>query len=346
MSRETKIGILVAVAIAIFVVGFKYLKGQNVLSDEYLFYAEYDNVDQLLPSNPIFKNGLEIGKVRDVYMKENDPTKVVVEMNVSGELAVPKNAQAVIISTGMMGGKAILLEYAANCTGANCAESGDYLQGRSKGLIGSLVGSPQDVQQYVNVVRDGMVGMVDSLSEKVDSTSEIGKTFADLQIAMNNLAQATGRFDRLLANSSGNLEEILTSVESLTENLAANNEKITGILRNVDEMTGSLNRADLGKTVNVANAALEETKKVMSTANDAMTRLSGIMEKAGSENSTLGMLLNDKGLYNNLGEMSNSITLLTSDIREHPERYRRILSKKTKTEPIREIPDEVKEEGN
>ncbi len=344
MSRETRIGLLVAVAVAVFVIGFKYLKGQNVLSNDYLFYAEYANVDQLAPSNPIIKNGLEIGTVRDVYMKESDPTKIVVEMTVDGSLNIPKDAVATIISTGVMGGKAIILEYTTNCeTAGNCADSGDYLRGSTKGLIGSLLGEPKDVSAYVDVVRDGMIAVVDTLDEKIDSTSEIGKTFASLQATLNNLERTTGRLDRLMARSSGNLERTLSSVESLTANLAQNNEKITGILTNVNEMTASLNRADVGKTVTVATAAMEELKKVMTNADAAVVKLSAVMDKANSENGTLGKLLNDKELYDNLNEVSNSVTLLTSDIREHPERYRRILSKKTRTEPLREIPEEVKE---
>jgi len=343
MSRETRIGLLVAVALAVFILGFKYLKGQNVLSSDYLFYAEYSDVDQLLPSNPVLKNGLEIGKVRDVYMKADDPSKIIVEMNVNGDLNIPKNTKAIIISTGMMGGKAILLDYNTVCGGADCAQSEDYLIGESKGLIGSLIGDPSDAKAYVDVMTDGVTSMVDSLSENVDSTSEIGKTFASLQATLNNLEKTTTRLDRLMANSTGSLEQTLRSVESLTSNLASNNAKITGILANVDAMTANLNKADLGKTVGIANSTLEEMKKVMKSADDAVVKLSSVMDKANSQEGSLGKLLNDKELYENLNQVSKSITLMTSDIRVNPQRYRRILSKKTKTEPINEVPAEVKD---
>ncbi len=343
MSRETRIGLLVAVALAVFILGFKYLKGQNVLSSDYLFYAEYSDVDQLLPSNPVLKNGLEIGKVRDVYMKADDPSKIVVEMNVDGSLNIPKNAKAIIISTGMMGGKAILLDYNTVCSGADCAQSEDYLVGQSKGLIGSLIGDPSDAKAYVDVMTEGVTSMVDSLSENVDSTSEIGKTFATLQATLNNLEKTTTRLDRLMANSTGSLEQTLRSVESLTSNLAANNAKITGILANVDAMTASLNKADMGKTVGIANSTLEEMKKVMKSADEAVVKLSSVMDKANSQDGSLGKLLNDKELYENLNQVSKSITLMTSDIRVNPQRYRRILSKKTPTEPLNEVPVEVKD---
>ncbi|MGK0364709.1 MAG: phospholipid/cholesterol/gamma-HCH transport system substrate-binding protein [Saprospiraceae bacterium] len=343
MSRETRIGILVAVALAVFVLGFKYLKGQNVLSSDYLFYAEYSNVDQLLPSNPVLKNGLEIGKVRDVYMKADDPSKIIVEMSVNGNLNIPKNAKAIIISTSVMGGKAILLEYNTVCSGADCAQSNDYLNSESKGFISSLIGDPSDAKAYVDVMKDGVTSLVDSLSESVDSTSEVGKTFASLQATLNNLEKTTARLDRLMANSTGSLEKTLRSVESLTSNLASNNAKITGILANVDAMTASLNKADMGKTVGIANSTLEEMQKVMKSANEAVVKLSSVMDKANSQDGSLGKLLNDKELYENLNQVSKSITLMTSDIRVNPQRYRRILSKKTKTAPINEIPEEVKD---
>ena len=343
MSRETRIGILVAASLAVFVLGFKYLKGQNVLSSDHIFYAEYSNVDQLLPSNPVLKNGLEIGKVRDVYMKTDDPSKIIVEMSVNGKLNIPKNAKAVIVSTGMMGGKAILLEYNTVCSGADCAKSQDYLIGQTKGLISSMIGDPSDAKAYVDVMTEGVTSMVDSLSENIDSTSEIGQTFASLQVTLNNLEKTTGRLDRLMANSTGSLEQTLRSVESLTSNLAANNAKITGILGNVDAMTASLNKADMGKTVGIANSTLQEMQKVMKSADTAVLKLSAVMDKANSQDGSLGKLLNDKELYENLNQVSKSITLMTSDMRVNPQRYRRILSKKTPTEPLNEVPAEVKD---
>jgi len=135
----------------------------------------------------------------------------------------------------------------------------------------------------------------------------------------------------------------LSSVESLTSNLAANNAKITGILANVDAMTADLNKADMGKTVGIANSTLEEVKKVMLSADKAVVKLSAVMDKANSQEGSLGKLLNDKELYDNLNQVSKSITLMTSDIRVNPQRYRRILSKKTKTPPIDEVPEELKD---
>lgn len=347
MSRETRIGLLFALAIGVFIFGFKFLKGQNVLSSNHIFYAEYSNVDLLQPSNPIYKNGLQVGIVSDVYMKEDDPNKIVVVMDVDGDLDVPKTAKAVIFSSGVMGGKAIELEYSKNCSGADCAESGEFLQGTSKGLVSSMLGEPSEVQEYVDVVKNTVTELVDTLSEKVDTSSEIGKTFASLQATMNNLELTTARLDRLMARSSGSLEMTLNSVASLTSNLEKSNAKISGIIDNVNGLTANLNQADMGKTVTTATQTMEELKKVMKTADGAVAKLSQVMDKANSNNGSLGKLLNDKELYDNLNQVSRSVTLLTSDIREHPERYRRILSKKTKTEPIREVPEEVEgETGN
>lgn len=332
---------LFAVALAIFIFGFKYLKGQNVLSSNYIFYSEYANVDLLSPSNPVYKNGVQVGIVTNVTIKEDDPNMVLVEMEVDGDLTVPKSAEAVIISSGVMGGKAIVLEFGKNCSGADCAESGDYLRGRSKGLIGSLMGSPKEVEKYLDVVEQSVTGLVDTLGEKVDTSSEIGKTFASLQATLANLEVTTARLDRLMARSSGSLEKTLNSVAGITSNLEQNNAKINGILANVEGLTANLNQADLGKTVSTANTTLEEVKKVMTTADGSLAKLSAVLDKANSDSGSLGKLLNDKEFYDNLNQVSRSVTLLTSDIREHPERYRRILSKKTKTEPIREVPKEV-----
>lgn len=341
MSKETRIGFLFALAIGIFIAGFKFLKGQNVLSSDNLFYVEYDDVDFLAPANKVLKNGLQVGMVKEIYMKPDDPTKIVVELTIEKSLSIPKNARATIASSGVMGGKVVLLEYEKNCQGSNCAQTGDYLRGATKGLLQSMIGNPSEVNTYVDIIKDGFSDLADSLGNNLKSNSELSKTFADLQATLNNLASTTSRLDRLMARSSGNLEATLGSVASLTKNLEANNNKINGILSNVESLTNNLNDAKLDKTVVNANEALTEVKKVMASANGAVEKLSAVMTKVDGKSGSLGKLINDAELYDNLNKVSKSITLLTSDMREHPERYRRILSKKTKTEPLRTIPEEL-----
>ena len=129
MSNETKVGILAVVAIALFVFGFNFLKGLNMLSNSTILYASYDNVSSLTVSTPIFINGLQVGVVKDIYFKDDLQT-IEVEMNIEDEYRVPKDAEAVIASTSLMGGVALHLRYNSVCGGPDCAQTGDHLKGR------------------------------------------------------------------------------------------------------------------------------------------------------------------------------------------------------------------------
>jgi len=144
MSNETRVGILAVVAIALAIVGYNFLKGLNLLTTSNLLYASYDNVSSLTVSAPIFVNGLQVGVVKDIYFKDDLQT-IEVEMNIENDYRIPKDAEAVIASTSIMGGVAVYLKYKSVCGGPDCAQSGDHLTGRVASIMESFVGDTGEV---------------------------------------------------------------------------------------------------------------------------------------------------------------------------------------------------------
>lgn len=335
LSNETKIGLLTIVSLALLVWGYKFLKGKNILSNSTLLYVEYEDVDQLTVSSPVLRNGFQVGIVGDIQFKENMST-LEVTLDLYDNISVPKNAVANIVSTGFMGGKAIILEFGAPCSGNNCAESGDRLQGSTKNLVSSLLGEPKDLKPYMNTVEENIGGIVDSIKNNiVDPNGEPNPTVEDVKATIANLKSATARLDRLMATSDAKLNTIVSNAASITSNLEQNNDKINGILANVSSLTNNLSKADLAATVNKTNKAMDgaseaitSLKSTLTSADNAVNGLSNILTKVNNNEGTLGMLVNDKEMYNSLERTLDNMDFLLQDIRLNPQRYRRILSKK------------------
>lgn len=329
MARETKIGLLAIISIGLVVWGFMFLKGKNLLTTDKVFYAVYDNVDQLLISNPVLINGYQVGLVTAVYQQPSDLQKIVIEMTVNKSVKLPKNTAAEIITTSVMGGKAVNLVYEGTCLDSDCAASGDTLIGVTRDLITSMVGvdnlkSIFETIEKVNALLDTITG------QATTGDGSFQTSISDIQGILGNLNSTTARLDRLMATSTGSITNSLKNVESITGNLQENNGQIASILANVDSLSAQLKEADLGATVKGANATIEQLQGSLTKIDEAVKGLNDILNQLKTDEGTLGMLINDKELYDNLNSAIKNVELLMQDVRLHPKRYTRILSKKEK----------------
>lgn len=323
MSNETKVGILAVVIIALSIWGYRFIQGTNLLSASKIYYVEYDNVNMLKEATPVVINGFRVGVVRDIYLKSDDQERIVVVLETDKDINIPKDAVATITSTSFMGGKAIQLLYEKGCVGPDCAKSGDYLQGSTLGMLGSFI-SEDDANAYVNIVRDGLQDVIDTLNYALlsdESNSPLAKSIKDLSSTLSNLKSTTFQMDGLLRKSSGNIDGTLASLASITGGLEAKNDNIKHIIDNADSLTTQLAEANLRQTIGQVNAAIDTLKLTLTTANKAIDGVSGVLAKLDEGQGTLGMLLKDEKLYYNLNDLSRQTDSLFNDIQDRPYRY-------------------------
>lgn len=321
MSNETKIGILAVVAIALSLWGYKFVMGKNVFSSSNLFYVEYDSVDQLQKSNPVLINGFQVGVVRDLYLKPESANIVIVELDISNEIRVPKTAIASIVSTGMMGGKAVVLSYEKPCI-ENCAETGDQLQGATKGMLASMLGNPGEVGEYMDVVTNSVGDIIDTIKLKAgDENGQLNKSLKDMQKIIDNLKATSTNLNYMIANSGKQLDGILQNMNGITDNIEGSNAEITNILKNANEFTNQLTKVELEQTLKEAEDALKNLSATMKTADKAVADINAITTKINSGEGTLGKLIADEALYKQLSSASFQADSLMTDFRERPYRY-------------------------
>ncbi len=339
MRKETKIGIFAVITIALAIWGYKYLRGFNMLASSTTLYSVYERVDGLRISTPIMINGLQVGLVANIAQVEDDLNQIQVTLNLNDGVKVPKSAKAEIVSASLMGGSEVHLTFNSNCSGANCAQSGDFLEGTTRSLIGSFT-TPDEMKTYMDEVSIGLGRVIDTLNAKLANSEELSKSINDAKAILANLNSTTGRIDRLMAGSSSSIEGSLKNVESITGNLKDNNEKISTILANVEKLSNDLEKVNMAELSEDVQATMKQLKTTLASSDKAIKDLSGVLKNLneGGEGA-IAMLLHDKQFADELHETVKNVDLLLEDIRLHPERYRRILSKK-------KMPYEAPAEGN
>ncbi len=334
-SNETKIGLLVIISLSLMVWGYKFIKGKNILSSSNLLYVQYDEVNQLATSTPVTIQGFQVGIVSDIYFKNVDnKQKVEVVLDIDSGIKIPKTANANIVATGLMGGKALVIDFDKPCSGADCAQSGDMLNGQFKNVLASMV-STDDLGGYMNEMKNSVGPIVDTLKNKFAGSAEGQQSMQDIQTIIANLKSSTTSLDKLMRNSSGKIDGLLANLESITNTINSSQTDIKGIISNANSFSSKMNALDLDQTLSKANKALDSTPELMDKLKGTLTEadvaakeLSGLMKKVSNGDGTLGKLLNEDELYTNLEKTMKNLDLLLEDFRLHPERYRRILSKK------------------
>ncbi|HEY1023781.1 MAG TPA: MlaD family protein [Sphingobacteriaceae bacterium] len=301
INNETKVGVLAAVAIAILILGYNFLKGNDVFSSENEFYAVYDRVDGLLVSNPVLVNGFQIGRVSKLTLQSSG--RIVAEFKISDEYDIPRNTVANLESTSLLGGKAIVFDLGNSPQPAN---DGDTLQAHiPKGIMEQV----EPVQEKAEMIIARMDSILSSLNSTLspDFQRNFNRSFASIASTMETLEGTTKKVDNLVGNQSERITAILSNLESISANFKSNNDKITSIMNNIDKVTDEVARANFAQTIQNADKAIAD--------------LQASINKINNGQGSLGQLINDQQLYNNLNNAASNLDKLMIDLKANPKRY-------------------------
>ncbi len=326
MSYELRIGLLAAVCIAVTVWGYTFMKGKNLLNASNYYYAKYADIEQLSPTSPVLIRGLRVGSVSEVNLS-SDMQTIIATLDIKRGIRIPRNTEALVVNVSIMGGKAVVLSIPTPCNGDDCAQRGDTLAGRVQGLFESMFGE-QDVDGYLKKVKTGLGDIMGDLSDSLGmegTTNEFAKTFQAMQHVLVNLDGITKQLNASMAAYDRKTMAVLTNVESLTGNLASNNAQITSAISNANAVFADLNKAKIGETtaatMTAAKDAMKEVDNAIASADKSFKQLEKLLATFNTNEGTLGLLMKDKALYNNLTESSRQLNLLLQDFRLNPKRY-------------------------
>jgi phospholipid/cholesterol/gamma-HCH transport system substrate-binding protein len=299
ISNETKVGALTAIAIVVLILGFNYLKGRNLTQRSDMLYAIFPAVRGLAVSNAVLINGLQVGKVADMHETDKNLSGIIVSIHLTKDINIPENS-VVTISSELLGSTAVDIVLGDAKT---LARDGDTLATKANlSVMGELTKSINPAINNANEALIQLQVLIKRLNEIVDP-----RTQTNIQGIIASLNSTSQSLNRLLNDKNGSLARSLGNVELVTGNLAKNNDKINNTLTNLDKASG-----------NFANLKLDEA---IQSLRNTMVKLESAVAKIDSKQGTLGLLLNDSKLYDQLLLTNRSLTTLLDDVRVNPKRY-------------------------
>lgn len=296
VSNESKVGALAAIAITFLVLGYNYLAGRGSLfSKKYTLSVIMDDVNEINTSTPVLYNGYKVGNVTDVELGKPQG-KFMVHFVINEDIFIPKGSN-IKVSSALLGGKALNLILSKDKT---IADNGQILESVDDTTI---LESVSNVLRPLNYKINSIVNSLDSLL----SNGELNLAIRNLNTSLKSFTKTSDNASKLLEENVPRLSAILINVESITNNLKNNNEKIQSTLANLKTTTD-----------NLAGMKLKET---VEKANEALSSVSLILNKINSGEGSLGLLVNDKGLYNNLNTTAAELDKLLKDLQKFPQKY-------------------------
>lgn len=301
ISKETRVGLLAIIAIAVLIIGYSYLKGNDVFSDDNTYYSYYERVDGLTVSKPVLVNGYQIGRVSQLELLEDGRIKA--EFKVNSKHNIPSNTIAKISSTDLLGGKAIVFQYGNSTT---YAPDGSELEAENLKDFFDQVEPIQKKASDIAAVLDSVLTSV-NLTLNDDFRKDFDRSMHSIANSLESLEGITGQLNNLMVQEKGRISDILKNAESITANLQANNDQITSLLQNLNQISDQVAKANFANTIE--------------SANTAMADLQQIVNKIENGEGTIGLLLKDEELYNNLKSASENLDNLLIDMKSRPGRY-------------------------
>jgi phospholipid/cholesterol/gamma-HCH transport system substrate-binding protein len=298
ISKEIKTAILVLGSIALFIFGFSYLKGKDLFSKDNVFYTEF-NYNALSPSAPVTIKGNKVGKVEAItYDYETGKTRV--SFSVDEQFKFSKNSIVRLYELGIMGGNAITIIPAND---KEYAQKNDFLKSEVEhGLVTSLTKNFSGLSTGLDATLKKADTLLSGLNSLVEDDSEKGlkNAIAELNATMKSFKNLSYSLNKMMTDDASKLNSMLSSFSQTAESFK--------------KLGDTLDKANLGETV----AGLDKT----------LNNLNGVLSSIESGEGTMGKLMKDEKLYNNFEAAAKELEELLQDIKLHPKRYFRVLSKK------------------
>ncbi|MGN0069459.1 MAG: MlaD family protein [Prevotella sp.] len=285
-TKEVKIALVAIVGIVILFFGLNFLKGLSVFSSTNKYYIAFDNISGLSSSSPIYADGYQVGVVEDVIYDYSHRNPVKVMVGIDKQMRIPAGSKAEIVSD-MLGNVQVNLKLSNNLQ--QIVEPGGTITGTvNNGAMGQL---------------SSMIPTVERMLPKLDSImASLNTILADPAViqSLHNI-QATTQH---LANSTAQLNTLIAGL----------NSKVPAVIDKADKMLDNTNTI-------AANLATVDIAQTMEQVDKTIENLKLLSDKLNSDKGTLGLLLNDPQLYNNLNLTMESANNLVTDLKQHPKRY-------------------------
>ena len=294
-NKEIKIGFLAVIGLLMSVFSYNYLKGINLFEKNRKFKVIYNKVDGLSISNPVTLNGFKIGNVSKINFNPKNSKELIVDIVIENDVIFSNTSMAELYETGLIGGKAIAIlpDYKNDSL---FAKDGDYLKGTLKPGLTELVNQilPQVQLQLESVMQNAEVVFKNINNIFDDQTkNQLKSSISDFSDLTLSLSSTSKKISKLIDNSSPKIEDAINDFKYTSENLKFITSSFTK--SQIDELTSEISQL--------------------------INNLNMVSENLNNSNGTVGMLIQDKSIYENLEKATNELKILIEDVKLNPDRY-------------------------
>ena len=329
VSKEFKTGLLVILSLLVLFMGINFLKGDNAFGGTPTYYAVFESSAFLEPSSAVYLNGVSVGLVKSIENHPDDLTKVIVQFTITKSgLKIPHGSFAEIASPSLLS-KGLILHYDYNSK--SYFNEQDTLPGQvALDISDAVTQQILPVKEKLERLMGSIEHMVVSINAFWDTTAaqSLDGSLLEVKVAISRFGNLAKNLDDMVYSEKVRLAQIMNNVEQITANLNASNAKISRIIGNVESLTDSLLTSDF--------------KNAIASATATLNKINGALDKAANGEGTLGKLLHDDALHEELIATNKALQSLVTDIERNPERYIHFSVLGRKEKVVKLTPEEEK----
>lgn len=285
-TKEVKIALVAIIGVIVLFFGMNFLKGLNLFSSTNDYFIEFDDISGLSSSSPIYAGGFQVGTVKGVVYDYDNTSPIKVIMSVDKQMRIPEGSRAKIESD-MLGN--VKVNLVLNKEASSTIKPGDIIKGYvDGGAMGQV---------------SAMIPAVEKILPKLDSIM----TSLNTLLADPAIAQSLHNVNTITADLTTSTKELNTLMRNINKNMPQMMAKTNNILDNTNQLTSNLAAVDITTTMKEVNQTIENVQTLTA--------------KLNSNEGTLGLLMNDTNMYNNMNNTLVNTNKLLEDLRLHPKRY-------------------------
>lgn len=317
-SKEIKTGIVVVVAIALFIYGYNFLKGRDIFSTSLDVYVKYDHIDGLTSNNTVQVNGFKVGTVRDIALDPESGKLIVHFIITDDNLVLTDSAIAVIQSGGLLGNMELSLLTSPK---GKPVEDGDFIRGQNE------VGLKDQVNAQLLPLKNKVESLVGSIDSMVtvfsavineESVADITASFDNIRLALESFRNTAFNLDTMVASSHRGITEIVLNMKEFSQMMADNKDTLALALANFKDISDSLAKSNIKGTID--NAAI------------ALANANLLLMRINKEGASAVLMGEDSLVLRDLRYSNAQMAFLIEDMTKYPGRYLPFKKKPNKKE--------------
>lgn len=306
-SKYTKLGLLIVVSFGILIWGLSYLKGNDIFSKDAYYHAVYDRIDGLNVSNKVMLSGYQVGQVSEIKFMPGTLSKLLVTFLIDGDIEIPENSIAQIVTSDLMGTRSIKLVFSDSKT---FVEPNDTLPGAVESDLKEQVSMQvlpikNKAEQLLGTIDSAITVLTVIFNE--DARENLSESFANINRTIENIERTTADLQMIVSSEKGSFTRIVRNLDDITTTFSNNTDELENTIQNLSTFSDTLSQFSISP--------------VLANIQEASFQLRDIIEKLNSSETSAGLLLGDDELYYSINALSTDLSALIRDIQTNPQRY-------------------------